>query len=544
MANKRYALTKGLLRDAGEKRDAREDCQFAIDNPRGLSIRVRGGEVAYYAQARTRVRGVKSTIVKRRLGAVGDFTFAQVKKIATEAIFAIKNGRNPDAVIETRLMGGDEKSVAVAVDRAEALKGELWTFETLITQYAQRTKSSKDGARNEAPKLRLAPSSILELETRLRDRPENAELKKRYVKELRLEDLEEVRDLIEASDSGPSAAAKYVDLAKRVLRWGLKQRRRLTGLEPTATWWEALSHEFEMEDRSGRYLTPAQIGMLIALLEAVRPLGGNTNDAVLGALQVSWMIPQRSSALVNMRALSSDRWVPDPAPERAGWQVYMWKPDEVKNKREIKLSIPPIAIEILERVARYSKEQLGAVSSWAFPQDRKKYLVRAHANNRRNNTVPAYLDKAITPSSLNHALDALAGRKPGWPDLLTVVGLPNRIGPHDERRSVTSFFENFGEGAYASALLDHRVSGADKMSREVAAITQSVYSAADRVVFKAEGMLMWMEAVLPAYEAAKTDPRLGKAVELRRLSLANSPSKLRNNGKAANEHSEGARPFA
>lgn len=532
MANKRYALTKDLLRDAGEKRDTGEECQFAIDNPRGLSIRVRGGEVAYYVQARTRVRGVKSTVVKRRLGAVGDFTFAQVKKIATEAIFAIKNGRDPDAVIETRLMGGDEKSVAVAVDRAEAVKGELWTFETLITQYAQRTRSSKDGARNEAPRLRLAPSSILELETRLRDRPENADLKNRFVKELRLEDLEEVRDLIEVSGSGPSAAAKYVDLAKRVLRWGLKQKRRFTGLEPTATWWEALSHEYEMEDRSGRYLTPAQIGMLIALLEAVRPLGGNNNDAVLGALQVSWMIPQRSSALVNMLALGSDRWVPDPAPERVGWRVYTWKPDEVKNKREIKLSVPPIAIEILERVARYSKQQLGAVSTWAFPQDRNKYLVRAFAGKQRNNNaVPAHLDKAITPSSLNHALDALAGRKPGWPDLLSVVGLPNRIGPHDERRSVTSFFENFGEGAYASALLDHRVSGADKMSREVAAITQSVYSVADRVVFKAEGMLRWMEAVLPAYEAAKKDPRLATAVEMRKVALAKGLSNEKISGK-------------
>jgi len=539
MASKRYALTKDLLQDAARKRDDDAECQFAIDNPRGLSIRVRGGEVAYYVQARTRVRGIKSTVVKRRLGAVGDFTFAQVKKIATEAVFAIKNGRNPDAVIETRLMGGDEKSVAIAVDRAEALKGELWTFETLITQYAQRTKSSKDGARNEAPKLRLAPSSILELETRLRDRPENAELKKRYVKELRLEDLEEVRDLIEASGSGPSAAAKYADLAKRVLRWGLKQKRRFTGLEPTATWWEALSHEYEMEDRSGRYLTPAQIGMLIALLEAVRPLGGKSNDAVLGALQVSWMIPQRSSALVNMLALGSDRWVPDPAPERVGWRVYTWKPDEVKNKREIKLSVPPIAIEILERVARYSKQQLGAVSTWAFPQDRNKYLVRAYAGKQRNKTVPAHLDKAITPSSLNHALDALAGRKPGWPDLLTIVGLPNRIGPHDERRSVTSFFENFGEGAYASALLDHRVSGADKMSREVAAITQSVYSAADRVVFKAEGMLMWMEAVLPAYEAAKKDPRLAKAVEMRKVALGKESSTEKTSGRSK-ARSEGA----
>jgi integrase len=97
MANKRYALTKDLLRDAREKHDTGEECQFAMDNPRGLSVRVRGGEVAYYVQARTRVRGVKSTVVKRRLGAVGDFTFTQVKKIATEAIFAIKNGRDPEA---------------------------------------------------------------------------------------------------------------------------------------------------------------------------------------------------------------------------------------------------------------------------------------------------------------------------------------------------------------------------------------------------------------------------------------------------------------
>ena len=102
---------------------------------------------------------------------------------------------------------------------------------------------------------------------------------------------------------------------------------------------------------------------------------------------------------------------------------------------------------------------------------------------------------------------------------------------------VTSFFENFGEGAYASALLDHRVSGADKMSREVAAITQSVYSAADRVVFKAEGMLKWMEAVLPAYEAAKKDPRLAKAVEMRKVALAKglSNEKIGERSKARSE---------
>jgi hypothetical protein len=123
-------------------------------------------------------------------------------------------------------------------------------------------------------------------------------------------------------------------------------------------------------------------------------------------------------------------------------------------------------------------------------------------------------------SALNHALDALVGRRDGWPDLLSMVGLPNRIGPHDLRRSLSTSFENIGLGAYASALLDHRVTGVDAMSREVAAVTQAVYSAADRVLLKSEALSMWLEAVLPAYEAAKSDFRIAKAVEARKLSLA------------------------
>jgi hypothetical protein len=58
------------------------------------------------------------------------------------------------------------------------------------------------------------------------------------------------------------------------------------------------------------------------------------------------------------------------------------------------------------------------------------------------------------------------------------------------------------------------------MSNEVAAITQHVYSAADRVAFKAEGVLLRMDTVRPAYEAAKEDPSLAKAVEQRVQYLA------------------------
>ena len=385
----RFALTQQLLTEARQSRDAGLEKQYAIDNPRGLSIHVRNGDLIYYCQARTHVKGVASTVVKRRIATVSSITITDVKTVAAEAINAIKNGLSPDAVIRTRLAGGDKKTVAIAVDRADAVDRELWTLRTLIDDYINRkTDSDKDS-------LVLRASSSREIKDRLRDRPESAAILDHFVKELRLEDLEGVRDRIKESDSGPSAHAKFVDLAKRVLRWGLKHRRLKIGLEPTEGWWELLSHEYKLGDRNKRKLTPAQVGMLLALVEAVRELEANTNDSVLGSLQTSWMIVQRSSALVNMQALLSARWVSDPAPGREGWRVYTWFEEDVKNRREIKLSVPPEAIAIIERVADSSRQTLQAVSKFAFPQNRNKYLIRAHALSGCE-VVPPDLDKSIT----------------------------------------------------------------------------------------------------------------------------------------------------
>jgi nicotinamide riboside kinase len=40
-----------------------------------------------------------------------------------------------------------------------------------------------------------------------------------------------------------------------------------------------------------------------------------------------------------------------------------------------------------------------------------------------------------------------------------------------------------------------------------------------RVIFKAEDLLLWLAAILPAYEKAKNDPRLVKAIEARKSAL-------------------------
>ena len=508
---RRFALTQGLLAEVRRARDAGENCQFALDNPRGTFIRVRAREAAYYVQSRG-PNGLK----KRKLALISEIRISEVKSLAEAVIKAIKKALDPDVVIDAWKRGQNEKETEVALDNAEATAMGFWTFGETIDQYIARTET-KDGV----TKNRLSPSSLREIKDRLRDKAEAAPLMARSVKELRYDDIEDVRDKIDASGGGASSGAKFIDLSKRVLSWAAKFRRRKTGLDPIYPWWNALAHEYKPSDRSQRYLTPMQAGMLIALLEGVRALENRTNDAVLGAIQLGWMIVQRSAALVSMESLSSDRWKDDPVDDRAGWRVFTWIADSVKGKRETKLSIPPVAIAVLERVAANAQALTHIDSQWAFPQARNKYSLRAYAESKNSEGICRF-DKHVTSSALNHALDSLAGRKAGWPNLLQMVGLPERIGPHDLRRSLTTFFENRGQGSYASALLDHKVIGTDKMSEQVAAVTQGVYSGADRVIFKAEALEIWLNAVLPYYEVAKADPRLKAAIETRRASLEKS----------------------
>lgn len=547
----RHALTHRLIGKARVAQKDKKETQFSVDYPWGLYVRVRKRELAYYVQARgPRGSDKKSTTIKRRVCPVGAKSFDEIKQIASRAIKEIKEGGDVDAALRELLAGGDESAVRIAVDRAEASKAELWTFGQLIDAYVDRRKSAP-----KADLLKLRPSSIREIMDRLRNRPEAASLMAKYVKALRLDHFEAVKETIrEENLDSPTAHAKFVVLSKRILKWGHKHRRLKLGLKAEDSWWNGLSHENRLGDRSGRMLTPAQVGTLIALVEAVRATEPNTSDAVLGALQSCWIIVQRVDALTEMKALSSKgNWVPDPL--RKGWIVYTWTSDDVKAGREIKMSVPPIAISVINRVATSTEAILTAPSRYAFPQITNKYMIRAAVTAERQRAahgtasdqyadqarieVPEHMDKPITESSLNHALDSLGGHRKGSLDVLSMVDLPNKIGPHDLRRSVTHYFDQIGETAYASALLDHKVTGKDKMDRDVAAITQGVYSSADRVIFKAEGLVRWMEAVLPEYERAKTDPRIAKAVAAR---IAHLTGKRKEGGRKSGVSRATTRP--
>ena len=113
----RYALTHQLLSEARQARDQEQERQWPIDHPRGLLIRVRHGECAYYVQARA-----GDTVVKRKICLISEITIAEIKALAIEVIKTIKDGLDPDVAIAARLKGDDEAAVSVALDRAMRTK--------------------------------------------------------------------------------------------------------------------------------------------------------------------------------------------------------------------------------------------------------------------------------------------------------------------------------------------------------------------------------------------------------------------------------------
>jgi hypothetical protein len=134
--------------------------------------------------------------------------------LASQVIQAIKSGRDPDAVTATYKSDSSLNGIDKALDRADAEKQSFWKFGETIKRYKQRVVVKKGVVQD-----RLSAASKKELDDRLRDRPEAAPLMERYVKELRIEDLEKVRDLIEAKRPGSSCPAKFVDLASVSCAW-------------------------------------------------------------------------------------------------------------------------------------------------------------------------------------------------------------------------------------------------------------------------------------------------------------------------------------
>ncbi len=155
------------------------------------------------------------------------------------------------------------------------------------------------------------------------------------------------------------------------------------------------------------------------------------------------------------------------------------------------LPIPPEALAVLER----------------FPVDRSS----KHLFPNRDN--PA---KPVTPSALTGLMNRLKGKSKGAKkggvtlrpegDLLT-QHRHSHWTVHDIRRTLPTFLDLERMGGAGSAILAHarrKASGDADEERELAsAITLRHYIHSQRMELKADGMAVWVKALLEAYETEK-----------------------------------------
>jgi hypothetical protein len=77
---------------------------------------------------------------------------------------------------------------------------------------------------------------------------------------------------------------------------------------------------------------------------------------------------------------------------------------------------------------------------------------------------------------------------------------------HDVRRSLTRFLDDRRLGGAASAILGHKLQN-EKMPEEerMAEVTELHYNSSARISLKAEGMKLWVDAILDACERERVN---------------------------------------
>ncbi|MDA9490420.1 hypothetical protein XI08_15260 [Bradyrhizobium sp. CCBAU 11361] len=146
-------------------------------------------------------------------------------------------------------------------------------------------------------------------------------------------------------------------------------------------------------------------------------------------------------------------------------------------------------------------------------------------------------DQHVSKSALNQLIYRLQGRvydhtvrqkphrkgKPGpkprqlkaRPNLFEQFGIRPWT-PHDCRKTITTFLEDHRLGGAASAILAHKQPNSDSSREErerLAPVTEQHYNNSQRIRLKADGMALWVKALLSAYR--REQRRLQTAMQRR-----------------------------
>jgi hypothetical protein len=483
-----YSDSKAIVDKVAEWRDKKTT---------GLTLRITPGKAVWYVRRRE---------ITLRLGSATDIDLDQARYFAEQTNLAAKRKRNLREFVDTlvrlettskykdRMGQGEIADQFADVTSLLAYRkrigdtGVTWTWKTLTHEFLEYQKPKLKASYRE----KYAHYLTLEAFSFLNDKPVN---------EVKLRDLERVRDDI-LRNHGRSTVHRAVTQSKKMLTWAWRFKATLSGLdEVEAEWWNRWSFEYSTGTRDHAPKIE-EIARTLVLAERFRDLADGEHETYAGTLGALWGIAltaQRTGAFLKMRL---DRlFEPAKGDKLRGWKIVNWTSDEMKGGRDggrpFSLPIPPEALKIL---MRYHAES-GGKSKWMF-------IGRDPA-------------KPITPSALRLLMYRLQGRvydhtvkqkparkgKPGPTpkpkkirlDLFALYGIEPWT-PHECRTTVTTFLDDKRLGGAATAILGHKTDHDRVDSRErMATITEQHYNKSQRIGLKADGMALWVKALLAAY---------------------------------------------
>jgi integrase len=366
---------------------------------------------------------------------------------------------------------------------------------------------------------------------------EFAPLEKKLVVELRLRDLEPVRDAL-ARSHAPSTVHRAVSQAKHMLNWALEDNSTRAGFDEMSTdWWNKRWKFAYKANTRNRTPTLDEVARTLVLAEHLAMQGAD--GPLPGTLAALWAVALTAQRTGSLMLLRTERLL-EPAKNekrlKGGWKVAAWTKEEMKGGRDggraHMLPIPPSALRIL----RDLHAKAGDRSPWMFPGRDPKHRVTAGVLNR-------FLYR-MQGRVYDHTVRRKKDRpgKPGPKPLPRIApdNLFEKYGirpwsPHDVRRTLTGFLLGKRLGGSATAILGHKLQNAIADERQkIAAVTDTHYNTGENIDLLAEGMKLWVDALLTAYAREKKkfrpipDGRSGPARD-----RCNDTSKVRNARKAA-----------
>jgi len=498
-----YSQSKHIIGKLAEWRDAKTV---------GLTLRITPRNAVWYVRRRDR---------SLRIGAAGEIKLDTARFIADQTRHAAKRKRDLRVFVEYLVAAEGKKATAQYQDQDVFIVEGADQFADDNSSWGRRRLAGDSGPSWTwtamrhyflAHKLTTLKANYREQYEHFLNLQEFAPLENKPVAELRLRDLEPVRDAL-ARNHAPSTVYRAISQAKHMLNWALEDNSTRAGFDEMSTdWWNKRWKFVYKANTRSRTPTLDEVARTLVVAEHLATQCDGPRPGTLGALWAVALTAQRTGSLFRLR---TDRLF-DPSKNekrlKGGWKVASWTKGEMKGGKDggraHMLPIPPSALRILRNL----HDKAGENSPWMFPsRDPTKRVTAGVLNN---------LIYRMQGRVYDHTVRRKKNRpgKPGPKPLPRIEpdNLFDKFGirpwtPHDVRRTLTGFLLGKRLGGAATAILGHKLQSAIADERQkIAAVTDTHYNTGENIDLMAEGMKLWVDALLIAYAREKRNFRPGE----------------------------------